>query len=154
MLRDPESLDFSGMAVACGCGGGDAVRAVLPRILSTARALVLDADGLNAVANDAQLQTLLGARSRRGWPTVLTPHPLEAARLLHSTTAEVQSDRLRAAAQLADRFACTVALKGSGTVIAAPSETPRINPTGKSTKSLSRHSHKNIPLAPSGKSVI
>ena len=55
-----------GMAVACGCGGGDAVRAVLPRVLSTARALVLDADALNAIAADTQLQTLLQARARRG----------------------------------------------------------------------------------------
>jgi hydroxyethylthiazole kinase-like uncharacterized protein yjeF len=61
---------------------------------------------------------------------VLTPHPLEAARLLGCTVTQVQSDRLAAAAQLAQRFACTVVLKGSGTVIAAPGQTPVINPTG------------------------
>ena len=49
---------------------------------------------------------------------MLTPHPLEAARLLGSNTGAVQADRLRAARQLADRFGCTVVLKGSGTVIA------------------------------------
>ncbi|MBC8058754.1 MAG: bifunctional ADP-dependent NAD(P)H-hydrate dehydratase/NAD(P)H-hydrate epimerase, partial [Rhizobiales bacterium] len=58
------------------------------------------------------------------------PHPLEAARLLGCTTADVQVDRLRAAQQLADRFACVVVLKGSGSVIAAKGGVPRINATG------------------------
>ncbi|MEO5695879.1 MAG: NAD(P)H-hydrate dehydratase, partial [Burkholderiaceae bacterium] len=59
-----------------------------------------------------------------------TPHPLEAARLLALTSAEVQSDRLRAAKALVERFDCVVVLKGSGTVIAAPGEAARINSTG------------------------
>jgi len=107
-----------------------AVRAVLPRVLSSAHALVLDADALNAIALDASLQTQLRSRSARGWRTVLTPHPLEAARLLDKDTATVQSDRLRAAMQLAENFGCTVVLKGSGTVIATPGEPPAINLTG------------------------
>jgi hydroxyethylthiazole kinase-like uncharacterized protein yjeF len=116
--------------VVCGCGGGDAARAPLPRLLSGARRLVLDADALNALANDATLEALLVARDRRGLATVLTPHPLEAARLLGAAAAEVQADRLQAARELARRFACVVVLKGSGSVIAAPGETPRINGTG------------------------
>ncbi len=131
MLRDWDALDLSAMAVACGCGGGDAIRSVLPRVLASAQALVLDADALNAIANDTQLQTQLRARAARATrQTVLTPHPLEAARLLGSSTHSVQADRLQAAAQLAQRFACTVVLKGSGTVIAAPGHVPVINPTG------------------------
>jgi len=131
MLRDWASLDLGAMVVACGCGGGDAVRSVLPRVLSTARALVLDADALNAIAADAQLQTQLKARGQRpDRCTVLTPHPLEAARLLGTTAAAVQADRLQAAQQLAQSFACVVALKGSGTVIAEPGRVPCINPTG------------------------
>ena len=116
--------------VVCGCGGGDAVRDVLPRLLSRARRLVLDADALNALAADSVLQTLLSARQAAGLATVLTPHPLEAARLLNQTTAEVQSDRLTAAATLAKRFGCVVLLKGSGTVVAAPDHVPSINSTG------------------------
>ena len=116
--------------VVCGCGGGDAVRATLPKLLSTARRLVLDADALNALAADTSLAALLRARAARGVSTVLTPHPLEAARLLGCTSAEVQADRLHAAQELADRFACVVVLKGSGSVIAAPGQTPRINSTG------------------------
>jgi hydroxyethylthiazole kinase-like uncharacterized protein yjeF len=116
--------------VVCGCGGGDAVRPPLPRLLSLTYRLVLDADALNATAADTALATLLQARAARGLATVLTPHPLEAARLLACTTTEVQADRLRAAQRLAERFASVVVLKGSGSVIAAPGETPRINATG------------------------
>ena len=61
---------------------------------------------------------------------MLTPHPLEAARLLGSDTATVMADRLRTAQALADGFGVVCVLKGSGTVIAAPSEIPWINPTG------------------------
>lgn len=130
MFRHPEDLDFATLHLACGCGGGQAVRQVLPRALSTARSLTLDADALNAIAGDTQLMTLLQARGARGFATVLTPHPLEAARLLGTTAAAVQADRLGAARQLVDATSAVVVLKGSGTVIAAPGELPRINPTG------------------------
>lgn len=117
-------------AVVCGCGGGSAVREVLPSVLARAEALVLDAEALNAIAGDPQLATLLRRRATRGRRTVLTPHPLEAARLLGGDTRHVQQDRLRAARTLADTHDCVVLLKGSGTVIAAPGRTPHINPTG------------------------
>jgi hydroxyethylthiazole kinase-like uncharacterized protein yjeF len=131
MLRDARALDLSAMTAVCGCGGGDAVRDVLPRVFSTAAALVLDADALNAVAADAVLQAQLAARGKGGAPTVLTPHPLEAARLLGRTANEVQGDRLAAARELASRFGVVVVLKGSGTVIAgAGDRTPVVNLTG------------------------
>jgi hydroxyethylthiazole kinase-like uncharacterized protein yjeF len=130
MFRAWESLQVEGMAVAAGCGGGDTIRGALPRLLSAAGALVLDADALNAIAADAQLQALLQARGRRGLPTVLTPHPLEAGRLAGVGAGQVQADRLRHARELAQRFGCVVVLKGSGTVVAAPGEVPRINFTG------------------------
>lgn len=129
MVRAWDGLDLRRMAVACGCGGGEAVRRALPAALR-ARALVLDADALNAVADDPQLQGLLAARGRRGAATVLTPHPLEAARLLGTDTAAVQAGRLQAARELARRFSCVAVLKGSGTVVAAPDGEMRINPTG------------------------
>ncbi|RZI92344.1 MAG: NAD(P)H-hydrate dehydratase [Variovorax sp.] len=129
MLREAASLDFSKATVVCGCGGGDAVRALLPRVIATAAALVLDADALNAIATDTGLQQQLEARARRGRPTVLTPHPLEAARLLGVSAAEVQADRFSAARTLAARFGVVV-LKGSGTVIAERGATPVVNLTG------------------------
>jgi hydroxyethylthiazole kinase-like uncharacterized protein yjeF len=130
MFRTPDALDLAQQVVVCGCGGGDAVRAVLHRVLSATPRLVLDADALNAIAADTQLQTQLTARHHRGYSTVLTPHPLEAARLAGTTSKDVQADRLAAARQLAERFQCVVVLKGSGTVIAAPGRPSAINSTG------------------------
>ena len=130
MLRPLASLDLRQLAVACGCGGGEAVRSVLPAVLSNARALVLDADALNAIAGDTQLQSLLRSRCRRERPTVITPHPLEAGRLLGCAASAVQADRLAAAGELLRRFGCVAVLKGSGTVTASPGQAPRINPTG------------------------
>jgi ADP-dependent NAD(P)H-hydrate dehydratase / NAD(P)H-hydrate epimerase len=130
MLRELSDLDLKGATVVCGCGGGDAVRAVLPRVLSTAAQLVIDADALNAIAVDESLHRLLITRQAKAQPTIMTPHPLEAARLLGITAAQVQANRLEAANEVARRFACTVILKGSGSIIASPGQTPCINPTG------------------------
>lgn len=127
-LLEPTLLE--GASVVCGCGGGTAVAALLPRILSAARTLVLDADALNAIASDIALQTLLGFRRGRGQTTVLTPHPLEAARLLKVDTRQVMADRLQAAQTLADRFGVCCVLKGSGSVVAAPGAVPSINASG------------------------
>ncbi len=117
-------------SVVAGCGGGAAIAAVLPPLLEHAERLVLDADGLNALAADATLQSLLRERREHGLRTILTPHPLEAARLLGSTSANVQADRLAAAKMLSQRFDCTVLLKGSGSVIASPDRRPAINSSG------------------------
>jgi ADP-dependent NAD(P)H-hydrate dehydratase / NAD(P)H-hydrate epimerase len=126
-----QAMDLGVQAtVVCGCGGGDAVRRVLPELLSRARRLVLDADALNAIAADSSLAALLEARGRRGAATILTPHPLEAARLLGITAAAVQADRLAAVRALSQRFTAVVLLKGSGTVIVAPGCATVINSTG------------------------
>lgn len=116
--------------VVCGCGGGDAVRQVLPELISRAHRLVLDADALNCIAADSALAQQLQARGRRGAATALTPHPLEAARLLGTDTATLQADRIHAAQALADRFGAAVVLKGSGSVVAAPDRRPVINASG------------------------
>lgn len=121
---------LAGATVVCGCGGGSAVRHRLPRLLSLAGRLVLDADALNALAADPQLMTQLRGRAHRSLATVLTPHPLEAARLLACDTASIQSDRLAAARALVELTGSVVVLKGSGTVTAAPGLIPHINSTG------------------------
>lgn len=134
MFRTPSDLMQSTMlktaSCVCGCGGGTAVRSVLPELLEHSGQLVLDADALNAIAGDAQWQQSLRQRSTRGQFTVLTPHPLEAARLLNTSASRVQSNRLQSATQLAEIFQCIVVLKGSGSVVAAPGETPVIHHTG------------------------
>jgi hydroxyethylthiazole kinase-like uncharacterized protein yjeF len=130
MVREVEHLDFKHATVVCGCGAGDNMREVLPRVLSTAPRLLLDADALNALANDSQLIHLLQQRANKKQSTVLTPHPLEAARLLKRSTTDVQRDRLSAAQALAEISGCVVVLKGSGTVIAENARTPIINHSG------------------------
>ena len=127
--RSPASV-LAAATVVCGCGGGEAVRERLPRLLSLAGRLVLDADALNAVASDPQLLAQLQARSKRSLATVLTPHPLEAARLLACDTAAVQADRLGAAHELSQLTGGVVVLKGSGSVVAAPGQVPHLNGTG------------------------
>ena len=130
MFRRIDALDLAALTVVCGCGGGDSMAEPLANLLANAVHAVVDADALNAIAADRHLRALLIARAAKGQQTVLTPHPLEAARLLAMTTAQIQQNRLQAAAQLASEIGCTVILKGSGTVIAAPGEVPVINPTG------------------------
>ena len=130
MFRRPAALDVKQQVLVCGCGGGQSVQAHLPALLADATRAVFDADALNAIAADPDLQALLAARRAHSDATILTPHPLEAARLLQCSTQEVQSDRCRAAQQLADRFGCVVVLNGSGSVIAAPGQTALINPSG------------------------
>jgi hydroxyethylthiazole kinase-like uncharacterized protein yjeF len=116
--------------VVAGCGGGDAVAAELPGCLAHAARLVLDADALNAIARDASLRALLRARGARGSATILTPHPLEAARLLGTDVKAVQADRLAAAPRLATESGAVVLLKGSGSLVAGPDGRVAVNPTG------------------------
>ena len=129
MLRPYPQLPVETLTLVCGCGGGDAIASVLGDVMARAPRLVLDADALNAIAADSTLKARLLQR-QAAQATVLTPHPLEAARLLGCSTAQIQSSRLSAAQELADRMQCTVVLKGSGTVTAAPGHCPIINSTG------------------------
>jgi hydroxyethylthiazole kinase-like uncharacterized protein yjeF len=130
MVRKPAELSLNTSTMVCGCGAGDGIHALLHNVLSNSKQLVLDADALNAVAGDTSLQTLLKKRSARQKPTALTPHPLEAARLLNCTVKDVQQNRLHAAQLLADTFQCVVVLKGSGSIIASPHHTAVINGSG------------------------
>ena len=130
MCRLAADLDFSTATVVIGPGLGSsaAARQLVARACNTADALVLDADGLNLVAANPALQQLLAGRGQER-TTVLTPHPLEAARLLGIPAVAVQADRLHAATLLAQRFGATVILKGAGTVI-AHDRSLTLNPTG------------------------
>jgi NAD(P)H-hydrate epimerase len=86
--------------------------------------MVLDADALTAVAG--HLDVLSGAAG----PRCLTPHPGEMARLLGTTVADVERDRLEVARGLAVARNVSVVLKGAASVIAVPSGEVYINPTG------------------------
>lgn len=128
MVRDINLLPLEEMTVVAGCGGGPAIAKSLLDLVRRAWHLVLDADALNHLALSDEAQRTLAARP--AGTSVLTPHPLEAARLLGTSVSGVQANRIVAAQTLADRWQCVVVLKGSGTVIAAPGTLPHINPTG------------------------
>lgn len=98
------------VAAGPGLGRGEWGRTVLTAVLEhRGAALVLDADALNLLAAG------LGSAPRTDW--ILTPHPGEAARLLDSTTARVQADRLGALESLCARLGGVVVLKGAGTLV-------------------------------------
>jgi NAD(P)H-hydrate epimerase len=87
--------------------------------------IVLDADGLNAFAGQAETLS-----NRKSPHLVLTPHPGEMARLCGMTTPQVQADRVRIAAEFAGKWNAVVLLKGFHTVIAAPNGDIFVNTTG------------------------
>jgi hydroxyethylthiazole kinase-like uncharacterized protein yjeF len=102
-------------------------RAILPAAIATKKPLVLDADALNAIAlQDTIAQSLATRKSA----TVLTPHPAEAARMLHRTNEQIQDNRLGAALELAKRFNAHVVLKGAGSICAFPDGRWSVNTTG------------------------
>ena len=120
-------LDQATLVIGPGLGASTAAQALLASAIASSSSLLADADALNLLAADTALQAVLAQRKA---PTVLTPHPLEAARLLGSSIAVVQADRLVAARTLATRLNAVVVLKGSGTVIAAADGKAVINTTG------------------------
>ena len=131
MTRDAEA-DFTGVDVivaGCGLGTDASARGLLLRVLDSPAAAVLDADALNVLAADPSLALRAPAATSKGGPPaapsgesrrVLTPHPLEAARLADCTATEVQRDRIAVALALSRKYAAVVALKGAGTVVADP----------------------------------
>jgi ADP-dependent NAD(P)H-hydrate dehydratase / NAD(P)H-hydrate epimerase len=129
MFRPAQELDLGGRTIVIGPGLGisDAARALLRTVLASDRPAVLDADALNLVASDPAVCDALAGRPGA---TLITPHPLEAARLNGTTVGAIQADRVGAARALARRFNCIAILKGSGTVIAAADGETAINTTG------------------------
>ncbi|HXA82395.1 MAG TPA: NAD(P)H-hydrate dehydratase [Methylomirabilota bacterium] len=87
--------------------------------------IVLDADGLNAFAGQAEILS-----NRKSAHLVMTPHPGEMARLCGFATPEVQADRIRIAVEFAGKWNAVVLLKGYHTVIAAPNGDVFVNTTG------------------------
>ncbi|HEY6239291.1 MAG TPA: NAD(P)H-hydrate dehydratase, partial [Burkholderiales bacterium] len=131
MLRKPAALLEKGLAdvlvAGTGMGTAPSARKILRAALAFPVPLVLDADALNLIAANRLLASVVGKRKA---PTLMTPHPAEAARLLGATTRDVQADRVAAARSIAKCYRSLAVLKGNGSVIAAPSGKFWINPSG------------------------
>jgi ADP-dependent NAD(P)H-hydrate dehydratase / NAD(P)H-hydrate epimerase len=130
MLRDASALlqeNLTAAVIGPGLGSSAAAHQLLAATLALPIAILLDADALNLISADAALGKLSRERTA---VTIMTPHPLEAARLLGVSTAEVQSDRIAAIQKIAQRYSASVVLKGAGSIVASPNGTWWINPTG------------------------
>jgi len=112
------------IAVGPGIGGTAWSESLLQACLETQAALVVDADGLNLLAQQSKQKPF----ERSDW--ILTPHPAEAARLLGCDVSEIQQDRVLSALTIASRYHASVVLKGCGTVIADPAGKYAICPLG------------------------
>jgi NAD(P)H-hydrate epimerase len=123
MLQDQEVL-----VVGPGLGRHpQTVRLIRQLVAQASKPLVLDADGLNALGPDAK--KLL---KKRSFPTVLTPHPGELARLISRSIEEIEADRVGIAAKSARQFNSILVLKGVPTVTATPEGEIFLNSTGNS----------------------
>ncbi|MEO8598444.1 MAG: NAD(P)H-hydrate dehydratase [bacterium] len=128
MCRSVAQCAFTAtVVIGPGLGNSQAALAALRKALQSEARLVLDADALNLIAADPALQQTLALRTAT---TIMTPHPLEAARLLGISSAEIQADRIAAAGRLARTYHAIIVLKGSGSIIADPQDNIMINPTG------------------------
>ncbi|OFZ88326.1 MAG: bifunctional ADP-dependent (S)-NAD(P)H-hydrate dehydratase/NAD(P)H-hydrate epimerase [Betaproteobacteria bacterium RBG_16_64_18] len=131
MLRAPDGIlrsdEMTVIAAGPGMGTDEGARRALRQAMASPAALLLDADALNLVGEDPELAESIANRQAA---TLLTPHPAEAGRLLGLSTRKVQEDRLAAALAIAKRYRAFAALKGNGTIVAAPDGRWWVNPTG------------------------
>lgn len=112
------------VALGPGLGTSEWSRSLLNICLESEVPLVVDADGLNLLAQQSQQDPL----KRDNW--ILTPHPAEAARLLACEISDIQQDRVHSAKAIARRFGACVVLKGCGTVVVDASGEYAICPAG------------------------
>jgi hydroxyethylthiazole kinase-like uncharacterized protein yjeF len=106
------------LAIGPGLGQSEKARDLLSDALQSSALLVIDADGLNLIAGDAELMKQL--KTRPSLRTVITPHPGEAAKLLNTTPEQIQIDRSVAIDQLVALTGAITVLKGQHTLIKSP----------------------------------
>ncbi|HET7362775.1 MAG TPA: NAD(P)H-hydrate dehydratase [Burkholderiales bacterium] len=130
MLRhadDALGLDLNTLVVGPGLGDSERAETLLGAALTSELPCVLDADALNLISESADLRHVCARRSAE---TLLTPHPAEAGRLLGTTTAAVQADRVKAARMLGENLNAHVVLKGNGSILVARDGHWFVNRTG------------------------
>ena len=122
VLEKIENMDAVG--IGPGLGSGEEIAEFVKKILiQSDKPFVIDADALNALSKDLSYVSDLSK------DIILTPHPLEMARLLGTTVDEVEKDRISAAKNFAKEYSCTLLLKGSKTVVTNGKEV-YVNTTG------------------------
>jgi hydroxyethylthiazole kinase-like uncharacterized protein yjeF len=130
MLRPAARVLGAGVdALVCGPGLGtdDAAADLLAQAIAEPVPLVVDADALTLLALRPDLAAAVAARQA---PTLATPHPAEAGRVLAKPVADIQSDRIASAQAIAEKLRASVVLKGAGSVLAHPDGRWDINSTG------------------------
>lgn len=124
-----DSPKVSAWLIGSGCGQSEGLAHLLSAFLTSEGApLVLDADALNLLADESY--ALLGLLADCKRQVLLTPHPLEFARLCRLTANEVQNNRLSLARDFAARYGVTLLLKGKGSVTASPDGRVCVNSSG------------------------
>ncbi len=131
-LQLPENTDLSSFdAIACGPGLTRDATPIVQEVIESERPLLLDADGLNILAQMGTIATL----QKRQAVTVLTPHAGEFQRLFPDP-GDAKKDRVKAVREAAAQSGAVVLLKGARTAIANPQGAMWINP--ESTPALAR----------------
>ena len=119
-------VDRQALAIGPGLGqSSDLVELIRILASSVAVPMVIDADGLNLLAENLEC-----LQERSGQPLVLTPHPGEMARLTGLSVIEVEANRFEVAQKFATKYKVVLLLKGARTLIAAPDGRVNINSTG------------------------
>lgn len=117
--------DKTALALGPGMGTDPGTRELIKAIISIASVpMVIDADGLNCIANDPDILDTVKA------PVILTPHPGEMARLTGKSTADIQLNRMETARNFAEKYKVILVLKGAQTLVACPDGAVFICPTG------------------------
>ena len=117
----------SAVVIGCGLSVCDDTKNLVQSVITNCeKPLVIDADALNCICNKPEILKNLKE------PAIITPHPGEMARLLHSTPKTVNSNRENTAIDFAKKFGVVTVLKGAGTIISSPDGEVYINHTGNS----------------------
>ncbi len=124
-LIKPMTSIVVGPGIGVSDGTKDLIAWLIEEAVQPDRPMLIDADGLNVLAQLGPERL----RDAKG-PVVLTPHPGEMSRLLGIGTKEVNADRITSARKLAELTGAVALLKGSRSVIAAPTGEVYINSTG------------------------
>ncbi len=113
------------MCIGCGMGRNRSTDELIHELVKNVKCpIVLDADGINAIAQRIDIM------EHREYPFVITPHPAEMARLWQTDAKAVNADRIGFAKRSAERFGCTVVLKGANTIVATKSGKVFVNMNG------------------------